>query len=160
MRFRNFLVLIYTPLRLLTKRRQLHCIKGYHCFVSWRHTFCIQYKQHFVLVNVFTLFMTSTNRMNFKITRYCKILNSQIMEEAIFLHQMKSHGENLIFSKSAGNYILICAGGTSRLFTYLRWIGLLLKASWRKEPPPVILEQIHLNWNKKQSFEVALLGKS
>lgn len=54
--------------------------------------------------------------------------------------------------KRAKNYIFNRAGRTSKVFTYLTWNAPLLKAPYRNEPQPVILEQINLNWNKKQNL--------
>lgn len=59
--------------------------------------------------------------------------------------------------KRAKNYISISAGGRGYMFTYFARIGLLLKTSRRYKLQPVILEQINLNWNKKQNFPLSLL---
>ena len=142
---------LHSLVRWLTKSRQLHCIKRFHCFVSCRHTFCIQYKHGFVLANVFKFATTSINHECWYHAISERLRVTDDSDDDITARRI-SATKRALGKKRAKNYISLSAGGRVNLFTYFARIGLLLKTSRRYSLQPVILEQINLNWNKKQNF--------
>lgn len=148
-------VALHSLVRWLTKSRQLHCIKRFHCFVSFRHIFCIQYRHGFVLANVFKFATTSINHECWyhAISERLRVTDDS---DGDITARRISPTKCALGKKRAKNYIFISAGGRGNMFTYFARIGLLLKTPRCYQLQPVILEQINLNWNKKQNFHFHL----